>query len=213
MDFLYLDYKDEGGNAVKLRLSATVTVGYSQKGKVTEYHIEAGAVAGDHYAQEADTISFTGQISAFSFFRPEKNKEGKTNWTTPPPTSLLDYETLITRLKQSGEFFKCSFSNNLHPMTNCLFTSLTMTRSAQTGIHAMDVSFSIKQVQEAAQAGVKATPVPANQYKDMVEDKKKNSGATTGSGDKKCKHADNAVSSGVGEATVSWLQGVCNVVN
>lgn len=150
------------------RLDATVDVNYSQSGSPTEYAIEAGFKSSDHYKQDQDTISFSGQVSAVKF-----SSQGEES------TSLLDFEKGITALKKSGKFFTCSFSDNLPVMKNCLFTSLNLKRDNTTGQFALDVSFTIKQVIVANQANIVATPQPASAYVDVVEKEGKGSSGTT----------------------------------
>lgn len=209
MDFLYIEYKDKDGVVNRLRLTATVSVTHSQAGVSSEYAVEDGTTSSDHYSQKPDTIKFQGQISQFTFFRPAQNPDGTLKTSAPLPTTLPDYEILMTKLKKSGKYFTCSFSRNLNPMKKCLFSSLNITRSTETGLHALDIDFTIKQTTTALQAGVVATPVPADQYKDMVEEKDKGSGSTTG-GSKKCKAEQRAVEAGIRGA--EGISAICRAV-
>lgn len=157
----------EASNGDRFFLDATVELTYSQTGSPTQYAVESGVDSTDHYSQEPDTISYSGQISKVKFL---KNAEVNTDLET--------FEKGITALKKSGQFFSVSFSDNLSVMRNCLFTNLQMTRNTETGRYAMNVSFSIQQVIVAAQAQLATTPTPANQYVDVVETGKTGGGNT-----------------------------------
>lgn len=157
----------EAANGDRFFLDAVVELSYSQTGSPTKYAVESGVDSSDHYSQEPDTISYSGQISKVKFL---KNSEVNTDLET--------FEKGVTALKKSGRFFSVSFSDNLNIMRNCLFTSLQMSRSTETGRYAMNVSFNIQQVVVASQAQLATTPTPANQYVDVVESSKNGSGTT-----------------------------------
>lgn len=158
----------DNGAGDRYQLDATVTVAYKQSGEVTSYAVEEGTDSSDHYKQKPDTVTFDGVISQVKFLRNSKVK-----------TDLAIFEKGMQDLKRSGKFFACSFSKNLDIMKNCLFTDLEMSRDTNSGLYAMNVRFSIKQVRVSNQAKLSTVPIPAAQYKDMVEEKKKGKGATT----------------------------------
>lgn len=149
-------------------LDAVVSVGYSQQGSVTEYAVEDGSVSSDHYTQIPDTLNFSGEVSAVKFVR---NGNLKTN--------LAVFEEGLQALKKSGQKFSCVFSPNLAPLNNCLFTNLQFDRDASTGLYAVKVSFTVRQVKVVNQATIVTSPVAAEEYKDTVEAKRKGSGSTT----------------------------------
>ena len=154
-------------NGDRFSLDATVSVNYTQEGQVTTYAVESGFDVSDHYKQLPDKVSFSGEISNVKFL-----------WNKAFTTDLDIFEKGMQTLKRSGEPFSCSFSENLGIMRNCLFSSLQTTRDAGTGQHSLQVSFNIVQVRAASQAKLSSTPIPASQYKDMVEEKKKGKGST-----------------------------------
>ena len=158
----------DNGTGDRFQLDATVSVSYKQSGDVTTYSVEEGTESSDHYTQKPDVVSFDGVISQVKFLRNGKLK-----------TDLALFEKGMQDLKRSGKFFACSFSNNLDIMKNCLFTSLDMSRDTTTGVYALNVRFTVKQTLVSSQAKLSAIPIPASQYKDMVDEKKKGKGATT----------------------------------
>lgn len=157
--------KTESGDIYQM--DATTQVNYQQSGKVTEYAVEAGFNSADHYKHDADRITFNGYVSQAKFLR--KGTAG---------TDLALFEKGMQDLKRSGQFFTCTFSDNLSPMTNCLFDNLTMERDVETSTNSLKVSFVIKQVRVSDQAELSTKPIPAEQYKDMVQEKKAGKGAT-----------------------------------
>jgi len=158
----------DNGAGDRYQLDATVNVSYKQSGTVTSYAVEEGTDSSDHYKQNPDTVHFEGVISKVKFLRNSKVK-----------TDLAIFEKGMQDLKRSGKFFACSFSNNLDTMKNCLFTDLTMSRDPKSGLHAMNVRFTITQTRVSNQAKLSTIPIPASQYKDMLEDKKKGKGTST----------------------------------
>lgn len=159
--------KTDNGDGDIYQLDAVVSVMYEQSGKVTKYAVEEGFNVSDHYQQNPDKITFSGNISQVKFLR---NRELSTD--------LELFEKGMQALKRSGEPFACSFSDNLDIMRNCRFTRLTMERTVTTGKYSIDVSFNIEQTRVATQAKLSAEPIPADQHKDMVEEKKGGRGST-----------------------------------
>tara|TARA_R110000851_G_scaffold74984_3_gene165298 strand:- start:897 stop:1469 length:573 start_codon:yes stop_codon:yes gene_type:complete len=152
-------------------MDATVEVGYTQSGVVSAYAVEAGFKVSDNYSQDPDTVSFKGQVSEVKFLTRRVSKNSTTDAKT-----FEEFESQITDLKKSGEFFSCSFSPRLPALQNCLFTSLRM---EAVGKFALDINFTITQVQVATRAKNVKGVIPAKEYEDTVEAAGKGSGATT----------------------------------
>lgn len=144
-------------DGTKYYMDAVFEVSYSQSGSPTKYAVESGVKSSDHYDQDQDTISMSGSVSAVKFLRNQTQT-----------TDLETFEKGLTALKKSGQFFTVTFSDNLNPLTKCLFTSLGMSRNTTGGKYSIDVNISITQVVVAKQAGVVTTPVPLQQYEDIV---------------------------------------------
>lgn len=144
-------------------MDAVFQVVYSQTGTPSEYAMESGVKASDHYSQNNDTVSISGSVS-------------KAKLSTSDSTELEILEKGLTALKKSGEYFELSFSDNLDIMTNCLFTDLSMTRSTETGKHCIDLQMTISKVVTADRANLVSTPVPAKSFADIVDPKKKGAG-------------------------------------
>lgn len=157
----------DNGTGDSYQLDANVSIVYKQTGKVTKYTVEAGFNSSDHYQQEPDQITFRGNISKVKFLRNGLDS-----------TDLEVFEKGMQDLKRSGKAFACSFSDNLDIMKECRFTELTMERNVKTGIYSLDVNFTIQQTRVASQAKLSTEPIPADQYKDMVEEKKNGKGST-----------------------------------
>lgn len=159
--------RTDNGEGEIYQLDAVVSIAYSQTGKVTSYTVEEGFEVSDHYHQSPDRITFSGSISKVKFLR-----------NGAIATDLETFEKGMQTLKRSGKPFACLFSENLDTMKGCRFTKLDMSRSVNTGKYALDVNFTIQPTVYADQAQISAEPIPADQYKDMVETKKGGRGST-----------------------------------
>lgn len=148
-------------------MDAVFSVDYNQSGTPTNYYMESGANGSDHYTQESDSVSLNGSVSKVKFAANQQSS-----------TELDVFEKELTALKKSGKFFTLTFSDNLNPLQNCLFSSLSMSRSNTTGKHAIDVSMTIRQVSVATAAGIVVTPTPLESFADVVESKSKSSEST-----------------------------------
>lgn len=163
---------DNGAGDI-FQMDAVVAVTYTQTGTLTKYSVEAGFNVSDHYRQQPDRITFSGEVSTTKFAR----RVG------PPSTDLATFETGMQTLKKSGKAFSCSFSDNLVVMKNCRFTALQMERNQTTGLHALKVEFSIEQTKVANQAQVANAPVPIEWFADDAEANSTKSGSTWGEGE------------------------------
>lgn len=161
--FIYI--KDSDGN--KYYLDAVSDVTYTQSGTPTEYHVESGKKVSDHYEQNQDVVTYSGDISEVKFIN-----NGEVT------TSLEDFVVKITALKKSGKPFTCGFAKILPSLKNCVFTNLDFSQNKQTGRFAYNVNISIKQILTANRADIVATPVPASAYADRLEDKSDSQGNT-----------------------------------
>lgn len=161
----YMYIQTEDGD--KYFLDAVFSINYDQKGAVTKYAVESGSISSDHYSNEQDTLSVSGAVSAVKF-----------STSSGESTSLELFEKNMTALKKSGKFFTAIFSDNLNPLNNCLFSSLSMVRDTETGVHSINVNMSITQIVVADRAETVATPKPLEQFEDIVESKKNKSGNT-----------------------------------
>lgn len=168
---------------------AVFDVSVTQAGTPTRYAMESGAKSSDHYDQEQDNISINGSVSEVKFIRNSSEK-----------TSLEEFEKGITALKRSGQFFTVICSKYLSPFRNCLFTSLSMSRSKETGKYAIDVSMSISQITVARAAEVSSAPIPAEFFVDSAEGKKIGSESTVDVGSNKAnlQKLNNELGSAVG---------------
>ena len=142
--------------------------GITLSGSPTRYAMESGAVASDHYTQEHNQFSLRGSVSAVKFAR---TSEGK--------ISPEMFEKGIMALKRSGEFFTVSCSKYLDPFHNCLFTSVQLTQNETTGIHTVDFSMSITQVEQGTAGQVETTMIPAELFDDRLAEKQKTSNTAT----------------------------------
>lgn len=159
---------DSEGQSNTYYMDATVSINYRSRGNPTKYAVESGADVSDHYRQEPDQIISSGYISKVKFIR-----EGSGQ------TDLEIFQAELTALKRSGKFFKVGYDINSPLLHNCLFSSLEFKWDTSTGKYALKADFTIEQVIVADQAKLTASPVPADQHKDMVEEKKTGKGSTT----------------------------------
>lgn len=157
------------GSGDIFEMDSTEELSYVQAGRPTQYALEAGTSSSDHYTQTPDTFTLRGSVNPTKLADP---RDGAV-------TTVEDFEKGLQTLKQSGEFFALSFSDNLDVMPNCLFANLTMNRSARTGTGGMEVSMTIQQVVVANQSAVVLLPVPADRFKDQAAETQSGAGNTT----------------------------------
>jgi hypothetical protein len=147
-------------------LDATVNFSRQFRSSITSYAVESGSKVSDHYDKDQQTLSYSGIISDAKFAKNSSN------------LSADDYERAMIELRDSGQLFACSFSNNLEVVLNCLFESLSFSTNPDIGYGSREVQFSIKQIEKANRAVNTVSPVPADKYKDQLPGKSKGSGST-----------------------------------
>lgn len=145
-------------------MDAVVDISYTQSGNPTQYAMESGVNSSDHYDQQQDILNIRGYVSEVKFAR-----------TAGVTTDLETFEKGITSLKKSGQFFTVAFSDYLNVLDNCLFTSLVLQRTPETGTHALSIQMGIQQQIVADRVEVATAPTPADLFKDVVETKKSSS--------------------------------------
>jgi hypothetical protein len=155
------------GKGQILRLDATESAGLTLTGRPTQYAVESGVNSSDHYQQDQNTFNISGVISDFKL-------RGNTD-----NLSLEDFEKEILAVKDSGEFFAVTFSDNLDVFTDCLFTNVRLNKTSQLGKSALSVNMTIQQVNVADKSSVVLLPVPADQFKDQAEGKSNSNGSTS----------------------------------
>lgn len=151
----------------KYFLDAVFSVSYKQGSKITKYAVESGEESSDHYTNTQDGVNVSGSVSAVKFV-----VQGGQS------TSLQDFERKLTALKKSGQFFSVFFSDNMNPLRNCLFSSLSMTKDTATGRHSILVDMSITQIVVADRAEEVIAPKALAEFQDIVETRKGGSGNT-----------------------------------
>lgn len=163
----YIETKPENGEVKRFVMDIETDVTLSMTGSPTSYTVEGGYSSSDHYHQPFDNISVTGLVSAVKF-----TISGKTS------SDLVEFETGVRQLKQSGKLFRCSFSDNLEVYQNCLFTDLTFRRSVQNGPYCLAVSMRIQNIRKAQQAQLTAFPQANEDYKTIQSVKTTSMGGT-----------------------------------
>lgn len=158
----------DNGTGTILEMDATLNVDYRLNATPTRYAVEAGANASDHYQRAQPMVSFSGIVSEVKFFTPDG-----------PVVTLEDFERALIDLRNGGQFFACSFSQNLEILRNCLFTSLSIRSTPETGPDAREISFNIVQVEQAQQAQNTVLPVPAERFQDIVQVRSRGTGSST----------------------------------
>tara|TARA_Y100000310_G_scaffold74348_1_gene70498 strand:- start:27100 stop:27687 length:588 start_codon:yes stop_codon:yes gene_type:complete len=160
--------QSNNGSGDVYEMDATTEVTYSLSGNPTRYAVESGVNVSDHYQRSQPQVRFSGIVSDVKFSTPEGTI-----------VTLADFERGLTDLQRSGEFFACTFSQNLDVLQNCLFRSLDIRTTTETGTLAREISFTIVQVEQAEQARVTVLPVPAERFKDVVEARSRGTGSTS----------------------------------
>lgn len=148
-------------------MDATVSHSYTLTGKPTNYAVESGSNKSDHYTKDLIQLNYSGIVSDVKYAKGVELS-----------LSVSDFEEGIVSLRDSGEFFACSFSENTSIVKNCLFSSLTINRSPDHGKYAISVSFSVKQVEVVDVAEVVTAPEPFKTFADSAEVKKKGASST-----------------------------------
>ena len=146
-------------------MDATVSHSYSLTGKPTEYAVESGGRSADHYDKDLISLSYSGVVSDVKYLSGVALSQ-----------DVSDFESGIVKLRDSGEFFACNFSEEQGLVKNCLFTNLQVSRSPEHGKYAIAISFTAKQVLVANVSEVTSAPKPFATFEDAAEDKKKASG-------------------------------------
>ena len=157
----------DNGSGDVFEMDATTEVTYSLSGNPTRYAVESGVNVSDHYQRSQPQVRFSGIVSDVKFSTPEGTI-----------VTLADFERGLTDLQRSGEFFACTFSQNLDVLQNCLFRSLDIRTTTETGTLAREISFTVVQVEQAEQARTAVLPVSAERFKDVVEAKSRGTGST-----------------------------------
>ena len=157
----------DNGSGDMFQMDATTSVSYSLSGRPSQYAVQSGTNSADHYTQTPDIITFNGFVSDFKYV----SREGAIQ-------TLEDFEKGLQRVKKSGIFFTVSFSDNLDRLNNCLFTSLRMDRSLQTGVRGLQISMTMQQVVVANQSSVVLLAVPAAEFKDTAQAGQAGTGST-----------------------------------
>lgn len=156
----------QDANGKKYYYDAVFSVTYVQRGNPTQYAMESGALSSDHYSQDQDTISIQGDIGEAKI----KEKDES--------SGRQEFLEGLMRLKKSGTFFTVSFTDSFITLKNCLFTQLSYEQSSETGKYTTSVTAEIKSVTVANQAQVVSTPRPMEDFREIVQDKKKTNTST-----------------------------------
>lgn len=160
---------------VIFELDATTDMTYTESGKTTDSPIESGESVSDHYIQKPSVTNFSGVITDISSYASNVNEK----------LSTREYINGLRTLKNSKRPFKIYISNNFAPLSNCVFTSLTIKNNKEFGVTefgervagSYQVDFSVKQIRLAA-AATEIIGVPQPDLQDMTKPKVESSQTT-----------------------------------
>lgn len=163
-------------------LDSTTDMTVSMPGRATDFPLEDGESASDHYINESIVVSFSGIVSDVKSIS-SKGLIGDDSTKRLKGTS--DYIKGLEAVKKTKQPFTVFYSPNLDPITNCVFESLDITQNAThgtrgTGCSSYEISFTAKQIRIGEQAQMTSMPVPAEDIKKSLSNKTTSSGSTQG---------------------------------
>jgi len=164
MSYIYI----QSGND-RYYLDAVFDVNYQMSGTATTYATEDGFDSTDHYSQRNDIITLNGSIGEAKFV---KNTEFSTD--------IQEFTDAIRALKKSGKYFILRFSDYVEPMNSCLFTSLNMKQSLETGASSVEFSMTIEVIRVAKTVSLTQAPVALKEFEDSVAAESSGAGGTVG---------------------------------
>lgn len=148
-------------------LDSTSEVSITLAGKTTDFVVEDGTTVQDHYVNNNKVVSCSGKISSIKSLSNGKN------------LSPEEYLRGVEELKESRTPFNFVWHPLRPELTNCVFTTLTISQDSTTGFHgssnSVGISFTIKQIRFAQQA--KVSLVSSVKFADKVEAEKKGAGS------------------------------------
>lgn len=106
---------------VQFTLDSTSTMSIKEAGKTTDLPVESGADVSDHYINANTKINMSGVISSVKSLSAKENR------------SPEDYIREIKKLKESAVPFDVHFSDQLNPIMNCVFETLSISQSKVNG--------------------------------------------------------------------------------
>ena len=157
----YLQTQDGFGSIYEL--NSTTDVKYTERGKATDFPVEAGGTSSDNYTETPTTISFSGTITSVGAgVSPEQFSEG------------------IVRLKKTKQLLTVYSVAMLGGTANCLIETLEFTHTPKRGVSGSAISAKVdinfKQVRVANQARVVA--IPKKSFEGLLSEKEKSSAGT-----------------------------------
>jgi hypothetical protein len=146
MATFYIDSPSEG----ILELTSTTDIRISEAASVSKHPLETGETIVDNVVVENVTVDFSGVISNV---RKIAQRTNQSDLAVPN-----EYEEnvegsikALRRIKEAKELFRVVYDNRFLPFENCVLTSLSMDRNAQTGL-GYNVSLSFEQVRIVGRA-------------------------------------------------------------
>ena len=149
------------------QLDSTAQVRISLEGKTSDFIVEDGSAVQDHYVNNNKVVSCSGKISSIKSLSNASN------------LSPSEYMQGVEELKEGRTPFNFVWHPLRPELTDCIFTSLTITQDSTTGYlkegNSVSIEFTLKQIRFASQATV--STVSSVKFKDKVEDKKEGTGS------------------------------------
>jgi len=161
-------------------LDSTTDMTVSMPGRATDFPLEDGESASDHYINESIVVSFSGIVSDVKSIS-SKGLIGDDSTKRLKGTS--DYIKGLEAVKKTKQPFTVFYSPNLDPITNCVFESLDITQNAThgtrgAGCSSYEISFTAKQIRIGEQAQMTSMPLPASDVEKSLSNKTVSSGST-----------------------------------
>ena len=132
-------------------------ISFIMSGKPTQYRTQGEYDSSDHYHEPFDKLSVSGKIGKVKF-----STGGRTT------TDYNDFVTGMTTLKRSRKKFRCSFSDDLSVLQDCLFLALSFNWVNTDGIYMLNVDMEIQDTRESQQAGFSDLTQFSDDYKAIL---------------------------------------------
>jgi len=157
-------------------MDATTDMTISYPGRATDFPLEDGESASDHYINENTRITFSGVITDI------KSAQGKAN---PRVKATDSYINGLKKAKDKKLPFTVFYAEKLEPITNCVFESLEISQDNKNGtsgpVSSYKINFTAKQIRfgKAATNTTVTAPVVADaSVEKAASDKSDSSGNT-----------------------------------
>ena len=146
MSQCWIETKPIGNNDSEIfQLTITTDFNLKYSNQVSSHPVVDRTNIVDNYIKENTTISVNGGLSDIKNYIMCRNRK--------PQRNSAESIALLSKIRESGTPFTLHLSNELQPLVDCVFTSLTFIKSSGYG-SSYDVSFEIAQIIPSTQVNL-----------------------------------------------------------